>query len=130
QPQTDPDTQAQEPLYTGSIAVNQAQDNGMKESDEATALQSQATITADQAKEAALAANPGTTVTKVELDNENGVLVYSVELNGLDIKVDAGNAKVLYTEQAGGDKESADNDNLQEEHGSQADDATETAGIE
>ena len=36
---------------------------------------------------------------KVELDNENGALVYSVELsNGMDVKVDAGNAAVLYTD--------------------------------
>jgi uncharacterized membrane protein YkoI len=36
----------------------------------------------------------------VELDNENGVVVYSVELdNGLDVKVDAGNGNILHTEQ-------------------------------
>ena len=63
-----------------------------------------ATITVTQAEAAALAANPGTTVVKVELDNENGALVYSVELsNGLDVKVDAGNGEILHTEQAGND---------------------------
>jgi hypothetical protein len=60
------------------------------------------TITADQAKAAALTANPGTTATKVTLDDENSCLVYSVELsNGLDVKVDAGNGQILHTEAAG-----------------------------
>ncbi len=62
-------------------------------------LSSLALITAEQAQEAALAAYPGATVTEVELDNENGCLVYSVELgNDLDIKVDAGNGVILYVE--------------------------------
>jgi hypothetical protein len=60
------------------------------------------TITADQAKAAALAANPGTTVLSVELDDENGCLVYGVELsNGTDVKVYAGNGQVVHTEAAG-----------------------------
>ena len=81
----------------------------MSEADEAAALQSKATITGAQAETAALAAYPGTTVVETELDNENGVLVYSVELsNGLDVKVDAGNGKILHTEQAGDDAAEAD----------------------
>ena len=59
-------------------------------------LSSLALITADQAREAALAAYPGATVTEVELDNENGCLVYSVELNeDMDVMVDAGNGTIL-----------------------------------
>jgi peptidase YpeB-like protein len=47
-------------------------------------------VTADQAKATALAANPGATVVKAELGDENGVIVYSVELStGADVKVDA-----------------------------------------
>jgi hypothetical protein len=89
------------------------------------------TITADQAKAAALAANPGTTATKVELDDENGCLVYSVELsNGLDVKVDAGNGDILSTEQADADEVAGDLDNVQEEFGSQADDALESPHVE
>lgn len=64
-------------------------------------LASLAKITPDQAMAAALAAYPGTQVNKVELENENGCLVYAVELtNGLELKVDAGNGKVLHQEQA------------------------------
>jgi len=92
----------QQPQYVGSIQVTDSQYEGMSEADEAAALQTKATITSAQAEAAALAANPGATVVKSELDNENGVLVYSVELsNGMDVKVDAGNGKVLHTEQAG-----------------------------
>jgi uncharacterized membrane protein YkoI len=96
---TDSGVDEQYPSYTGSITLDQSSTDGMSETDEATALASMATITVDQAKATALAANPGTTVIKAELDNENGVLVYSVELsNGSDVKVDAGNGTVLYTD--------------------------------
>jgi len=92
----------QQPKYSGSIQIDDSQYQGMSEADETAALQSKATISAAQAEAAALAANPGTTVVKTELDNENGVLVYSVELsNGMDIKVDASNGKVLHTEAGG-----------------------------
>jgi len=127
------DDQVQSPSYTGSIPVDQAQYEGVSEADEAAALQGKATISAADAEAAALAANPGATVVKTELDNENGVLVYSVELSsGMDVKVDAGNGSVLYTEQGGEDNESAeaDNDNVQEEHEDQADDAFEAPHAE
>jgi len=128
QQEAGPDDQVQVPSYAGSIVVDQAQYEGMSEADEAAALQKMATISADQAKAAAEAANQGATAVKVELDNENGVLVYSVELsNGLDVKVDAGNGAILHSEQA---EANGDHDNVQEEHGSQADDAIETPGVE
>jgi len=100
-----PDDGVQEPSYTGSISVDQAQTEGMSEADEAAALQGKATISAADAEAAALAANPGATVVKSELDNENGALVYSVELdNGADVKVDAGNGAILFTD-SGADNE-------------------------
>ena len=93
------------PSYGSSIQVNDARYEGMSEADESAALTGLATATPEQAKVAALQTNPGATVVKVELDNENGALVYSVELsNGMDVKVDAGNAAVLYTD-SGGDYE-------------------------
>ena len=100
---TGPDQQT--PSYTGSIPVDQAANEGLSEADKSAALAGQATITSEQAQAAALAANPGTTVVKVELDNENGALVYSVELsNNFEVKVDAGNGAILHTD-AGGDNE-------------------------
>ncbi len=89
----------QVPNYTGSISVDEAQYEGMSEADEATALQQYTTISATEAEAAALGANPGATLVKTELDNENGMLVYSVELdNGADVKVDAGNGTILFTD--------------------------------
>jgi uncharacterized membrane protein YkoI len=116
------DEQVQDPAYRGSIVVNEAQYEGKSETDEAAALQALAKISADQAKAAALAANPGATAKKVSLESENGVLVYAVELaNGVEVKVDAGNAKVLHTEQAG---------EGQEERAGQPEAAAEVTGAE
>lgn len=84
---------AQIPTYTCSTKVPEP---------EPADLSSLAKIKADQAMASAQAAFPGAAVKKVELDNENGCLVYSVFLsNGLDVKVDAGNGSVLHHEQAG-----------------------------
>ena len=92
-------SEVQSPSYIGSITVDQTQYEGMSEADEAAALQKYATIGAADAEAAALTANPGASVVKTELDNENGVLVYSVEMsNGNDVKVDAGTGEVLHIE--------------------------------
>ena len=99
------DSAVQDPAYTGSIAIAQNQDDSLSESQESAALQAQATITASEAENAALNANPGTTVVKSELDNENGTLVYSVELSsGMDVKVDAGNGSILFSDSAAGNE--------------------------
>jgi len=102
--ENDANHEDQHPSYTGSIAVPQDQ-KGQTEQDESNTLASMAKITADQAKQAALAPFPGATVTKVELDNENGYLVYSVRLTDAsgkaqEVKVDAGDGRVLATEAA------------------------------
>lgn len=95
----DGDQDEQDPKYSSSITVDDAAMEGMSEADEAAALASLAKISVEEAKSAALAAYPGTTVVKAELENENGALVYSVELsNGSDVKVDAGNAAILHTD--------------------------------
>lgn len=90
----------QEPQLNGSIAVPQGQDEGVSEADEAAALAPLAQITADEASAAAQAEVPGD-VQKVELENENGSLVYSVEIAGKDVKVDAGTGAVLHIESGG-----------------------------
>ena len=90
----------------GSIQDDNNKDESSDNNDESSnnesaALSSKAVISAADAEAAALAANPGTTAVKVELDNENGVVVYSVELsNGLDVKVDAATGKIIHTEAA------------------------------
>jgi len=75
------------------------QTEGVSDSEESDAMQVEVAISATDAEAAALAGNPGTSVVKTELDNENGVPVYGVELsNGSEVKVDAVTGKVLYTE--------------------------------
>jgi hypothetical protein len=72
-----------------------------------------ARITAEQAEAAALQQVRGT-VTAVELENENGNLVYSVEIQTLageqDVKVDAGNGQVLFVEANHGTDDGDDDD--------------------
>jgi len=71
------------------------------DSSEAAALQGKATISAADAKAAALAANPGASVVNTELDEEQGVVVYNVELDdGSDVMVDAADGTILATETA------------------------------
>src|SRR5205085_12473252 len=71
----------QNPALNGSVPVTDTLAEGANEADEAAALAALAKISVEEAKTAALAANPGTTVVKAELGNENGSLVYSVELS-------------------------------------------------
>ena len=116
----------QTPLYVGSVTVSDTTPAGQSEAAESAALAGQAKITIEQAKAAALAANPGATVVKAELDNENGALVYSVELStGADVKVDAGNGAILHTDTGADEGEvtgGPDTDNVQEGEGQQVED--------
>ena len=93
----------QNPVYQGSIRTNDRQDDSEvkgqdNEAAESNSLQSLAKISADEAKAAALKTVPGTAA-KVSLDNENGNVVYSVEVQTAkgvtDVKVDAGNGQIL-----------------------------------
>ena len=87
----------QDPSYIGSISVPP---NAGSQT-----LAGLAKITASAADKAALAKFPGATVMKTSLEDENGALVYSVTLQtatGIkDVKVDAGNAQILYTSSGG-----------------------------
>ena len=69
----------------------------LEEQQETESLQSLAKITLEQAKQAAEEAVGGT-ASSVELEVENGSLVYQVEIGQTDVVVDAGNGEVLYTE--------------------------------
>jgi uncharacterized membrane protein YkoI len=80
-----------------ALDVNNTETEGTRDA-ETTTLGTPA-ITVEQAQATALAANPGTTVIKTELDDENGQLIYSVELaGGLDVKLDAMTGMILSTE--------------------------------
>lgn len=91
---------SQDPQLNGSIRVDESKYDGLSETEESAALASLATITPEQAIAAAQAEVPGASQ-KVELDNENGSLVYSVEIGGKDVKVDAGTGAVLHVESDG-----------------------------
>jgi len=97
----------QQPQYTGSIAAPEEKDQG-DEAAESKQLQSLAKIDQTTAEQAALEAVPGT-VKETELENENGFVAYGVEIAGndgksYDVKVDAGNAKVLQQQVDGADE--------------------------
>jgi uncharacterized membrane protein YkoI len=74
------------------------------EGGESERLKSLARITPEQAQAAALAQVPGT-VKKAELENEDGNVVYGVEIKTAtgesDVKVDAGDGRVLHVERDG-----------------------------
>jgi uncharacterized membrane protein YkoI len=83
----------QEPMYSCSIKVTEGQDKH---------LESLAKIPVAQAIRAAQAAVPGT-VKQSSLENENGCLVYSVDIQSADgkfhdVKVDAGTGTVVHQE--------------------------------
>jgi len=73
---------------------------------ESERLKSLARITPEQASAAALVQVPGT-VKKIELENEDGNVVYGVEVKTAsgesDVKVDAGDGRVLHVERDGED---------------------------
>jgi uncharacterized membrane protein YkoI len=104
---------ARQTNHTGSIQVKNDEEAGFAE---------MAKISLDSAVNAALKAVPGK-VLKAELGNENGYLVYGVEIVKTDhqiaeVKVDAGNGKVLKVETDQKDNEGnegEDSDNGHEE---------------
>ncbi len=98
--------QDQQPAFTGSIPL--PQDN-QSEGAEAAAYASMAKVTLDQAVTAAQSSLGNTTApSSAQLDNENGFLVWEVVIGQQAVKIDAGDAKVLQTEQVGAE-EMADN---------------------
>ena len=99
--------ETQDPSYKGSIMVDEAKYEGKSEQDESKALAGLAQITADQTKQAA-EIKIGGTASSVELDNENGNLIYGVRIGNQEVKVDAGNGSMLQVENDDNEKESAE----------------------
>jgi hypothetical protein len=99
----------QEPSYTGSIRV--AEGTGDEsEAAETAALAKLAKISEADATKAALARFPGATVQKASLEDENGNVVWSVQLTDAskaaqEVKVDAGNGAILAVEAGGAEGE-------------------------
>jgi uncharacterized membrane protein YkoI len=76
---------------------------------ESARLQALAKITPEQAQKAA-EATMGKPADKVEIENDGGDLVYAVSFGQQDVKVDAGNGAILYTDNQ------QDSDHAQAQH--------------
>jgi uncharacterized membrane protein YkoI len=102
-------TEKQEPSYTGSVQAPKG--TGIEdEAAETAALAALAKVSEADAKNAALAKFPGATVTKASLGDENGSVVWEIQLTdssnvAQEVKVDAGNGAILATEAGGADSE-------------------------
>ncbi len=119
-PQTTEADEAQDPTLDSSIQA--PEDESASEADETKALEGLAKVSAADAEKAAVAAVPGGTINSTELGNENGSVVYEVymtDANGaaLEVKVDAGNGKVL--------DQSADDEGSEADEGSEGSEADE-----
>ncbi len=71
----------------------------VQDKQEAAKLQTLAKITPQQAQQSA-EANQGGKASNVKLENEDGNVVYAVAIGQKEVKVDAGNGRVLYTDSA------------------------------
>ena len=127
-PSTVKQQKVQNPLYRGSIVIDNAKYEGKNEQGESTALASKAKITANQAKKIA-EAKVGSTASAVKLANENGSLVYEVKTAKQEIKVDAGNGNVLKIGQADNKKEQADNKKEQADNKKEGKEAVESEKV-
>jgi len=65
--------------------------------DDGKALESQAKLTFEQARAAALAASPGSAIEEVDLETKHGKLVYEVEMNDKKLHIDATTGAVIST---------------------------------
>lgn len=91
----------------------------VKNADEAS-LPEMAKISLNEAVKAALQAVPGKAL-RAELENEDGYLVYGVEVASADrqvtdVKVDAGNGKILKTERDQGNQEEHETEHAKNGH--------------
>ncbi|HEX2911486.1 MAG TPA: PepSY domain-containing protein [Chloroflexia bacterium] len=118
------------PDQNGQEATSTEPQERSETADNSPVLQAQAKITVEQAKQAALAAVPGT-VASANLEDENGTAAYSVIVNPTnggtteDVKVDAATGKVLKTE-AGNDQEGTGGS----QSGEQEDGGSDNSGTE
>lgn len=93
-------------------------DKEVPDAEEQQMLQAKATITADQAKQAAQA-KLGGTVTSVELEDEDGVVVYSVLIDNQEVKVNASDGTITKIEAAETEDNSDDAGQMTTGHGNE-----------
>lgn len=115
-------------LVKANTATNKTTERSEEKDDELTLENTNVTITEEQAKAAALDSIQGGTFVSIELEDEDGVIVYGVNiLSGNtenDVKVDANTGVILKTESGndteeieseGNESKDQDNDNVEEE---------------
>jgi uncharacterized membrane protein YkoI len=76
--------------------MQQKVESGTNEANEGTKLQSLAKISASVAQQAAEAAQGGK-ASNTKLENEDGNLIYAVNIGTTEVAVDAGTGRILYT---------------------------------
>ncbi|NNJ33035.1 PepSY domain-containing protein [Lacrimispora defluvii] len=120
-------------LVKANNATNKTTENSEEKDDELTLENANVTITEEQAKTTALDSIQGGTFVSIELEDEDGVIVYGVNiLSGNtenDVKIDANTGVILKTE-SGNDteeieakengSEDQDSDNVEEEDGTES----------
>jgi uncharacterized membrane protein YkoI len=95
-----PDTDNQDVQCGDQNETDAEAEDANGDAEQETAPSGTPVITAEEAQATAEAYLNAGTASQVELDNENGQLVYSVEINGTDVTVDALTGAVLGTESA------------------------------
>jgi len=116
---------ASTPTGTDNPALVEDDENeALAEGDEDEALTGVVTtLTSNQATQIALAANTGATLISVTLEDENGVIVFAVDLQQgdtvFDVKVDANLGTILLTDNQNFDDGDLDSDNVQHESGNE-----------
>lgn len=115
-------------LVKANIATNKTTERSEEKDDELTLENTNVAITEEQAKATALDSIQGGTFVSIELEDEDGVIVYGVNiLSGStenDVKVDANTGVILKAESGndteeieseGNESKDQDNDNVEEE---------------
>jgi len=122
QSNTSPTAQAQtQEIRTDLPDGKEEMDREVPDAQEQQLLQTKAKITADQAKAAAQAKVSGT-VSGVQLEDEDGTVVYQVIVGNQEVKVNAADGSIVKIEAADTENESDDTAQMTTGHGNEPND--------
>lgn len=113
-------------IQTGLPDGKEEMDREIPDAQEQQMLQAKATITADQAKQVAQT-KLGGTATSVELEDENGTVLYNVIIGNQEVKVNAADGSIVKIEAADAENESDDNAQMTTGHGNEPNDGAQTS---
>ncbi|OGC88893.1 hypothetical protein A2419_02600 [Candidatus Adlerbacteria bacterium RIFOXYC1_FULL_48_26] len=109
---------------TQTETVNQREvdsDTEIPDAQEQQMLQAKATITADQAKQVA-ETKLGGTATSIQLEDEDGTVVYNVVIGDQEVKVNAADGTITKIESADTENDSDDTKQMTTGHGNEPND--------